>query len=53
MSLTQTDLQEIRDIVHSTVQAIVDPLIEPLVNEIHALRIDVKEIYAMSSNPRQ
>lgn len=39
MSLTQSDLQEIRSIVQSA--------IEPLANEIKALRNDIKEIYGM------
>jgi prefoldin subunit 5 len=45
MSLTQSDLQEIRSIV----QSVVEPLIEPLANEIKALRSDIKEIYQMIS----
>lgn len=43
MSLTQSDLREIRTIV----QSVVEPLIEPLANEIKALRNDIKEIYDM------
>ncbi len=39
MGLTQTDLQEIRTIVQAA--------IEPLSNEIQALRNDIKEIYNM------
>lgn len=41
MSLTQSDLQEIRSIVQTAV--------EPLTNEIQALRNDVKDIYDMIS----
>lgn len=47
MSLTQDDLQQIRTIVHETVEAIVTPMLEPLANEIKALRTDIKEIYVM------
>lgn len=47
MSLTQSDLREIRTIVQSVVQSTVEPLIEPLANEIKALRNDIKEIYDM------
>jgi len=43
MSLTQSDLQEIRSIV----QSVVEPLLEALANEIKALRNDIKEIYQM------
>lgn len=43
MNLTQSDLQEIRSIV----QSVVGPMIEPLANEIQALRNDIKEIYDM------
>jgi uncharacterized protein (UPF0335 family) len=43
MSLTHEDLQEIRSIVRD----VVEPLIEPLANEIKALRNDIKDIYDM------
>lgn len=39
MGLTQNDLQEIRSIVQAAV--------DPLANEIKALRNDIKEIYDM------
>jgi len=39
MSLTQSDLQEIRSIVQTAV--------EPLANEIKALRNDIREIHDM------
>ena len=42
MSLTTSDLQEIRNIVEQVVQ--------PLNSEIQALRNDVKDIYDMISN---
>ncbi len=41
MSLTTTDLQEIRSIIEQTLQ--------PLQDELHALRNDIKEIYDMIS----
>jgi len=43
MSLTQSDLQEIRTIVRDEVHR----SIEPLENEIKALGNDIKEIYDM------
>ncbi|MES2971289.1 MAG: hypothetical protein V4702_03150 [Patescibacteria group bacterium] len=49
MSLIQNDLREIRTIVHSVVQEVVEPLITPLSNEIQVLRNDIKEIYDMLS----
>ncbi len=45
MSLTQSDLQEIRSIV----QGVIEPHIKPLAGEIKALRNDIKEIYDMIS----
>jgi prefoldin subunit 5 len=41
MGLTQSDLQEIRSIMYA--------VLEPLANEITALRNDIKEIYNMIS----
>jgi peptidoglycan hydrolase CwlO-like protein len=43
MSLTASDLQEIRSIVEEVVQRTV----QPLQSEIQALRNDIKEIYDM------
>ena len=45
MSLTKSDLQEIRSIVEEVIQ--------PAQNEIAALRNDVKEIYDMLSDLRK
>jgi len=54
MSLTQSDLGEIRMIVReevdSAIETKVKPLIKPLADEIQALRNDVKEIYDMISD---
>ncbi len=47
MSLTTQDLQEIRSIVREEVRDQVSRQLEPLNNEIKALRNDIKEIYDM------
>ena len=47
MSLTATDLQEIRNIIKSALDQQTDEDIKPLRNEIQALRNDIKEIYDM------
>ncbi len=45
MSLTTTDFQEIRTIVREEVESIVEAKLNPLRNELQALRNDIKEIY--------
>jgi DNA mismatch repair protein MutH len=58
MSLTQSDLQKIRIIIHDEVSIIVrnevgnqlENKFEPLKNEIRALRNDIHEIYDMISD---
>ena len=49
MSLTTSDLQEIRSIVDSAFSRQNDELIRPIQGEIQALRNDIKDIYAMIS----
>lgn len=47
MSLTQEDLREIRQVVHSALQEVVIPRLDSLENEVKAIRNDIKEIYDM------
>lgn len=47
MSLTATDLNEIRTIIESAFTKQNDENIKPLSNEVTALRNDIKEIYDM------
>lgn len=47
MSLTASDLQEIRSVVESALAKQTQDIIVPLQNEIQALRNNIKEIYDM------
>lgn len=51
MSLTQKDLDQIRQVVHEVVRGdveyIVGEKLKPIAGEIEALRNDIKEIYDM------
>ncbi len=47
MSLSSSDLAEIRNIVESAISAQTKDFMIPLQNEIEALRNDIKEIYDM------
>jgi hypothetical protein len=49
MSLTANDLNEIRSIIESALTRQSSEVIEPLRNELQALRSDIKEIYDMLS----
>jgi hypothetical protein len=45
MSLTSNDLNEIRNVVESALNKQTDEAINPIQDELQALRSDVKEIY--------
>ena len=49
MSLSTSDLQEIRNVVDYAFTKQNDEFIRPLKDEIHALRNDIKDIYDMIS----
>ena len=47
MSLTTNDLEEIRNIVESSLTRQTNEVIKPIQSELKALRNDIKEIYNM------
>jgi septal ring factor EnvC (AmiA/AmiB activator) len=47
MSLTASDIQEIRNVVESALNRQTNEIITPIQDEIRALRNDIKEIYDM------
>jgi division protein CdvB (Snf7/Vps24/ESCRT-III family) len=50
MSLTANDLQEIRNIVDTSLFKQTRDIIEPIQNELEAIRNDLKDIYDMISD---
>lgn len=49
MGLTTGDLNEIRNVIESALTRQSNEIIEPIKNELQALRNDIKEIYNMLS----
>jgi len=52
MPLTANDLNEIRNIVDSSLMKQSDEVIKPIQDEVQALRSDIEEIYNMLSDLR-